>query len=76
MKRLVLATVATACVFAVPAVAADGGVKAQIASERKGNAQVFETALAATEAKTWKSPNGGTLPYRLHVPAKPESGKL
>ncbi len=76
MKRLVLATVTAACIFSVPAAAADGGVKAQIASERKGNAQVFETALAATEAKTWKSPNGGTLPYRLHLPAKPEAGKL
>lgn len=76
MKRLMLATVAAACIFSVPAVAADGGVKAQIASERKGNAQVFETALAATEAKKWRSPNGGTLPYRLHVPAKPEPGKL
>ena len=76
MKRLVLATVAVACIFAVPAFAADDGVKAQIASERKGNALVFETALAATEAKTWKSPNGGTLPYRLHLPAKPEAGKL
>ena len=76
MKRLVLATVAVACIFAVPAFAADDGVKAQIASERKGNAQVFETALAATEAKKWISPTGGTLPYRLHVPAKPEPGKL
>lgn len=26
-------------------------------------------ARAATVAKTWKSPNGGKLPYRLHVPA-------
>lgn len=59
MKRLVLATVAAACIFAVPAFAADDGVKAQIASERKGKAQVFETALAATEAKKWKSPTGG-----------------
>ena len=44
-----------------------GGVKAQIVSERKGNTKVFEEARAATVAKTWKSPNGGKLPYRLHV---------
>ena len=80
MKRLLLATVAAACIFAGPALAATGGdksgTKAQIASERKGNTKVFEEARAATEAKTWKSPNGGTLPYRLHLPAKPEPGKL
>ena len=53
----------------------DPGVKAQIAAERKGSAGVFETALAATEAKAWESPKGGTLPYRLHVPAKPVQGR-
>ncbi len=53
-----------------------GGVKAQIASERKGNTNVFEEARAATVAKTWKSPNGEELPYRLHVPAEPQPGKL
>ena len=47
--------------------AKNAGVKAQIASERKGNTKVFEEARAATVAKTWKSPNGGKLPYRLHV---------
>ena len=80
MKRLLLAIVTAACIFAGPALAATGGdksgTKAQIASERKGNTKVFEEARAATEAKTWKSPNGGTLPYRLHLPAKPEPGKL
>ena len=66
-------------VFAASAGNAGGGksgIKAQIASERKGNTAAFEAAFAATEAKTWKSPNGGTLPYRLHVPAKPEPGRL
>ena len=38
------------------------GIKAQIAAERKGNKKVFEEALAATEARIWKSANGGTLP--------------
>lgn len=52
------------------------GIKAQIAAERKGNTKVFEEALAATEAKEWKSADGKTLPYRLHVPAKPEPGRL
>ena len=67
---------ATACICAGSAFAAGSGIKAQIASERKGNTAAFEAAFAATEAKTWKSPNGGTLPYRLHLPAKPEAGKL
>ena len=76
MNRHILATVATACICAGSAFAAGSGIKAQIASERKGNTAAFEAAFAATEAKTWKSPNGGTLPYRLHLPAKPEAGKL
>ena len=44
--------------------------------EAKGNDDAFAAACAMTEAKTWKSPNGGTLPYRLHVPSKPEAGRL
>jgi len=51
-------------------------VKAQIAAERKGNNAAFELALSITEPKTWKSANGQTLPYRLHVPSAPEPGKL
>ena len=53
-------------VIAAPS-ANDGasGIKAQIAAERKGSAKVFEEALAATEAKVWKSTDGKTLPYRL-----------
>ena len=64
-------------VIAAPS-ANDGasGIKAQIAAERKGSAKVFEEALAATEAKVWKSTDGKTLPYRLHLPAKPERGRL
>ena len=47
----------------------------QIASERKGSVKVFETALSETEARIWKSPSGGTLPYRLHIPARFEPGR-
>ena len=64
---------ATGC--ATVAAGGEVGVKAQIAAERKGCAGVFETALSATEAKVWESPKGGTLPYRLHVPAKPVPGR-
>ena len=45
-------------------------------AERVGREESFRAALGATEAKTWESPEGGTLPYRLHVPAKPEPGRL
>ena len=76
MKRLMLAIVATACFFTESAFAADGGIKAQNVVERKGNTNVFEEVIAATEAKIWKSADGKTLPYRLHVPAKPEPGRL
>ena len=74
-KYMVVAVVAVAAASTALS-AKNAGVKAQIASERKGNAKVFEEACATTEAKTWKSPNGGNLPYRLHVPAKLEPGKL
>ena len=75
MKRQILATVATACICAGSAFAAGNGIKAQIASERKGNAKAFEEALAVTESRIWISPNGGQLPYRLHVPETPEPGR-
>ena len=73
---LAVAVAAVVALALAPEAVGAPRVKAQIASERQGKAESFETALAATEAKTWKSPNGGTLPYRLHVPAKPEPGKL
>ena len=73
---LAVAVAAVVALALAPGAVGAPRVKAQIASERKGKAESFETARAATEAKTWKSPNGGTLPYRLHVPAKPEAGKL
>ena len=36
---------------------------------------VAATALAMTESKVWRSPGGGTLPYRLHRPATCEPGR-
>jgi len=45
------------------------------AAERQGNKVAFEAALAATTPEIWKSPNGGTLPYRMHIPGKMETGR-
>jgi len=39
------------------------------------NDESLKAALAMTEAKTWQSPGGGTLPYRLHKPSKREPGR-
>ena len=50
-----LETVAIVCFFAVPAFAADGGIKAQIASERKGSTKVFEEALSPSVGFVWKA---------------------
>ena len=57
---------------AIAAVAADDRPEA----ERVGREESFRAALEATEAKTWESREGGTLPYRLHVPEKPEPRRL
>jgi len=65
--KCMMVAVAVVAVASTALSAKNAGVKAQIASERKGNTKVFEEARAATVAKTWKSPNGGKLPYRLHV---------
>lgn len=35
----------------------------------------FEGALRLTEPKVWISPNGGEIPYRLHVPFSAERGR-
>jgi predicted peptidase len=40
-----------------------------------GNKEAFEAAFAVTTPEIWKSPNGGTLPYRMHIPAKIEPGR-
>lgn len=45
-------------------------------AERIGNQESFKAALAVTTPKMWESPKGGTLPYRMHVPAKMESGRI
>lgn len=44
-------------------------------AEKNGNAETFANALDMTEAKIFTSPKGAKMPYRLHVPAKPEAGK-
>ena len=70
------AVVTLAAFAAQPTNRGNSDIKAQIAAERKGDTKVFEEALAATEAKVWNSADGKTLPYRLHVPAKPEPGRM
>lgn len=64
MKKLLF--VATAFVVGV--------VCADTAPATNGEDKVA-LAMRLTEAKIWKSANGETLPYRLHVPAKPQAGK-
>lgn len=46
-----------------------------IAEERKVVGEKVELAERITEPKVWTSTDGQTLPYRLHVPAKPEAGR-
>lgn len=68
MRRI--AAVVSATAFAVAC--ADDRPEA----ERIGREESFRAALGVTEAKTWESPNGGTLPYRLHVPVQTKAGRL
>lgn len=42
-------------------------------AERGG--PLMANALATTDAVTWQSPGGGSLPYRLHRPTKCEPGR-
>lgn len=60
------AALATACLAAPEA---NPTKSMQIAAERLGGKNAFEVARAVTEAKVWTGADGGTLPYRLHVPS-------
>ena len=77
MKKTVLIFSLTVAVLAQNAFAAAKSAKVDDspAAERKGKKSSMKIALAMTEAKMWKSPNGETLPYRLHVPSNPEQGR-
>ena len=47
----------------------------RIAEERSVVGDKVALARRITEPRTWTSANGETLPYRLHVPAKPQEGR-
>ena len=73
MKKVFLIFLLSFAVFAQNAFSAPK-VDDSPAAERKGNKSSIKIALAMTEAKMWQSLNGETLPYRLHIPSKPEKG--
>ena len=70
MNRVPTASFGVLLVMACLAAPEDNTAKSmQIAAERLGAKNAFEVARAVTEAKVWNGADGGTLPYRLHVPA-------
>lgn len=46
------------------------------AAPRAPRASGLEVACRMTKPLVWKGSDGGTLPYRLHVPEHPEPGRL
>ena len=74
LKTLVAASLAAA--FSACPSSGRSDAKQEIAAERRGKLATFEVARRMTTPMVWKGSDGGTLPYRLHVPAHPEPDRL
>ena len=71
-----LAAAALAGAFAVCPSAGLADASSEISAERRGKPATAGIAQRVTKPMIWKGADGGTLPYRLHVPARPEPGRL
>ena len=76
MRSSTIISIAAIAVAAVALGAADRDIRLLNATTDEDVVVDFRGALAMTEAKMWESPNGGTLPYRLHAPEKTTPGRL
>lgn len=59
-----------------PTAVGTNDLKEQIAEEGKVVGDKAALARKLAEAKVWTSADGTTLPYRLHLPAMPEAGRM
>ena len=71
-----LAVASLAVVFSVCPSAGRADAKQEISAERRGKPTTVGIARRMTKPMVWHGSDGGTLPYRLHVPARPEPGRL